>query len=171
MSDQHPSDRDQDPETAQATYLAEHDLADPDTLKPGDDFRAYLKDGVPDLLRRRALRALWRSNPILANVDGLVDYGEDFTDAAMVPDILATVYKVGKGMVDQSLKADEEDPAEQDVADIPLDIPDLGRSPEVSLLAENAEIAPAKSPENDMISEGSVPQAPPAKRMQFRFES
>ncbi|MEK9814241.1 MAG: DUF3306 domain-containing protein, partial [Paracoccaceae bacterium] len=60
--------------------LKELGLPDPDTLEPGDDFKVFMKEVVPERLRRRALKKLWLSNPLLANVDGLVDYGEDFTD-------------------------------------------------------------------------------------------
>lgn len=59
-------------------------LPDPDTLGAGDDFRAFMAKAVPDRIRRRALRKLWLSNPALANLDGLLDYGEDFTDKAKV---------------------------------------------------------------------------------------
>jgi hypothetical protein len=44
------------------------------------------------------LRRLWLSNPALANVDGLVDYGQDFTDSATVVENLQTAYQVGRGM-------------------------------------------------------------------------
>ncbi|MEP5089255.1 MAG: DUF3306 domain-containing protein, partial [Paracoccaceae bacterium] len=60
--------------------LEELGLPDPDELKLGDDIKGFMSKAVPDRLRRRALRQLWRLNPVLANVDGLVDYGEDFTD-------------------------------------------------------------------------------------------
>ena len=73
------------------------DLPDPATLGPGADFKPYLRPGVPARLRTAALRRLWRSNPVLANLDGLVDYGEDFTDAARVGDRLQTAYQVGRG--------------------------------------------------------------------------
>lgn len=79
--------------------LAELELPDPDTLKMGDDFSAFMAKAVPDRIRRRALRTLWRSNPVLANVDMLVDYGEDFTDSAMVVENMQTAYQVGKGML------------------------------------------------------------------------
>ncbi len=97
-----PAEADPQPDDAalpEAELLAKLGLPDPDTLSEGDDFAAFLKAGVPDALRRRALRRLWLSNPALANIDGLVDYGEDFTDAAMVPEVLATAYKVGKGLL------------------------------------------------------------------------
>ena len=72
-------------------------LPHPDDLAPGDDIKGFLNPVVPDRLRRLALRQLWRSNPVLANVDGLVEYGEDYTDAATVVENLQTLYQVGKG--------------------------------------------------------------------------
>lgn len=82
-----------------AEVLAQLDLPDPDTLKEGDDFSVFMAKAVPDRIRRRALRGLWRSNPVLANVDGLVDYGQDFTDSAMAVENIQTAYQVGKGML------------------------------------------------------------------------
>jgi hypothetical protein len=79
--------------------LEELGLPDPTTLKHGDDFAAFLKDAVPDRIKKLALRKLWTSNPILANVDGLLDYGEDFTDAAVGAGVVETTYQVGKGML------------------------------------------------------------------------
>ena len=83
-----------------AEVLAELNLPDPDALGRGDDFSAFMAKAVPDRLRRRALRRLWISNPVLANLDELVDYGEDFTDAATIVENLQTAYRVGKGMLD-----------------------------------------------------------------------
>lgn len=82
-----------------AEILADLGLPDPAALKPGDDVSGFMQAAVPDRLRRLALRALWRSNPVLANVDGLVEYGEDYTDAATVVDNLQTLYQAGKGML------------------------------------------------------------------------
>ena len=53
-------------------------LPDPDSLVQGDDFKAFLSKTVPAHLRKRALRTLWRSNPVLACVDGLNDYDDDY---------------------------------------------------------------------------------------------
>ena len=86
-------------ELSEAEMLAELDLPDPDTMVQGDDFSVFMAKAVPDQIRRRALRTLWRSNPVLANVDMLVDYGEDFTDAAMAVENIQTAYQVGKGML------------------------------------------------------------------------
>ena len=100
--------------------LAQLELPEPETLKAGDDFTAFLSDIVPDRIRRRALRVLWRSNPVLANVDQLVDYGEDFTDSATVVENLQTTYQVGKGMLKhveelarQAAEAEAADPVEE----------------------------------------------------------
>jgi hypothetical protein len=79
--------------------LDEHNLPDPSDLKAGDDVSGFMAKTIPERLRQRALRKLWTLNPILANVDGLVDYGEDFTDAATVIENLASTYQVGKGML------------------------------------------------------------------------
>jgi hypothetical protein len=83
----------------EAEILADLGLPDPDTMAMGDDFSAFMGRAVPEYLRRRALRKLWLSNPVLANLDGLVDHGEDYTDAATVIPGMQTAYQVGKGMM------------------------------------------------------------------------
>ncbi len=80
-----------------AELLEKYELPDPDAMKAGDDFSVFMKKAIPERLRRRALRNLWLSNPALANLDELVDYGEDFTDAATVIENMQTVYQVGRG--------------------------------------------------------------------------
>ena len=63
---------------ADQTPTPPEDLPDPESLTYESDFSAFLKDGVSDEVRKLALRKLWRSNPVLANLDGLNDYDEDF---------------------------------------------------------------------------------------------
>ena len=105
-----------------AEVLAELNLPDPDALGRGDDFSAFMAKAVPDRLRRRALRRLWISNPVLANLDELVDYGEDFTDAATIVEDLQTAYRVGKGMLDH-VRAQAE-AAEAEASSPPTDTAD-----------------------------------------------
>ncbi len=89
--------------------LAELGLKHPDTLQTGDDIKGFMQAAVPDRLRRIAVRQLFRSRPELAVLDGLVDYGEDFTDVATVIGDLQTTYRVGKGMLtDEEIAAREE---------------------------------------------------------------
>ncbi len=79
--------------------LAELDLPQPDDMQAGDDFAAFMKETVPAALRNRALRKLWVSDPVLANVDGLVDYGEDFAAEGKLGAVVKTIYRVGKGLL------------------------------------------------------------------------
>jgi len=65
---------------------------DVETLDYDSDFTVFMHEKVPEALRRKALRTLWQSNPILANVDGLNDYDEDFTDSATVVEGLKAAY-------------------------------------------------------------------------------
>lgn len=85
-------------EEAETALLERLQLPRPETLKPGDDFSAFMRTGVPEFLRKRALRVLWRSNPVLANLDGLNDYDDDFTSPELNKKIIATAYKVGRGI-------------------------------------------------------------------------
>ncbi len=140
-------------------------LPDPDSLKSGDDFRMFMAKAVPDRIRRRALRTLWKSNPVLANVDSLVDYGEDFTDSSTVVENLQTAYQVGKGMLkhveEMARQAAEEET--QEVA------PVAEREEEKLVVAvtEAPEIA-EETPPQDTAPEPEI--APMPRRMKFRIE-
>jgi len=121
-----------DEELSEAELLEKLGLPDPDTLTKGDDFSAFMKARVPDALRRRALRKLWLSDPVLANLDGLIDHGEDYTDAAMVPETLKTAYQVGKGILRQIAEAapeSDQDPTVAPEAIVDADDPDPGPAP------------------------------------------
>lgn len=86
-------------ELSDAEILEKFDLKDPDELGPGDDFSGFMRAAVPEHLRRRALRALWRSNPVLANLDGLNDYDGDWSGGSVPAGQLKTAYSVGMGFV------------------------------------------------------------------------
>lgn len=81
--------------------LEKYGLPDPDTLELGADVTGFMRKEIPELLRRKALRALWKTNPVLAVLDGLNDYDEDYTDAAFAAKSVNTLYKVGQGMFDK----------------------------------------------------------------------
>ena len=87
------------------------DLPDVDSLEAGSDFTPFLKDGVPEALKRQALRRLWRLDPLFGHLDGLNDYDLDYTNAATVVEGLKTVYQVGKGMVTAEEEAAQEEEA------------------------------------------------------------
>lgn len=150
--------------------LAKFDLPDPDTLDTADAVKNFMSHAVPERLKTRALRRLWRLNPVLANVDGLVDYGQDFTDAATVVEGLQTAYQVGKGMLAhvEALAAKEaanddhvvtdENIADDDIPELADDLPELTQDPE-PVPANTADLEEAP--------------APPSlnRRMTFQFES
>ena len=84
---------------------------DPDTeipeLPPIDeltfesDYTGFLHKNVPEALRRAALRKLWVSDPVLANLDGLNDYCEDLNVIDTPITLAQTSYKVGRGYLDE----------------------------------------------------------------------
>ncbi len=154
--------------------LAELDLPDPDSMKQGDDFSAFMSEAVPERLRRRALRRLWRSNPLLANLDNLVDYGEDYTDAALVVENLQTAYQVGKGMLKHlealaeaaeraanpdSVAAESEEPAAAETEAAQTEEP-AGAPAAIESAADGPDLLPGRA-------EPAVARAKP--RMRFAF--
>lgn len=85
------------------------------SLSYEDDFTLFLKDGVPGALRRRAMRRLWSSNPVLANVDGLNDYDGDFRDPKSNLSVFKSAWKVGRGYAGaEAGEAPQPDVAERD---------------------------------------------------------
>lgn len=89
-----------DPDDAlQADQEADQQLTEEDVeqLGPESDFKPFLKSSVPLHVRRLALRKLWRSSPVLANLDGLNDYDGDFTNAATDAVNVASSWSAGRG--------------------------------------------------------------------------
>ncbi len=85
-----------------------------ESLNADSDFTPFLDRAVPAELRRMALRKLWLSDPVFANLDGLNDYDDDFRTLG-VGKLVRTAYEVGKGMVTRAEsngdQADDEVPA------------------------------------------------------------
>jgi len=160
--------------------LEELGLPNPEEMERPEQVQALLKAAVPQRLKSRALRRLWRLNPVLANLDGLVDYGEDFTDAATVVENLQTAYQVGKGMLKALVEDDDRDVAAPDPGEAPdaaggAPATDPATDPTPGApapAAPAAEAAPAlaaaaTTPEDDIAA--PYPAAP--RRMRFRFEA
>ncbi len=148
--------------------LEELGLPDPDTMGQGDDFSRFMKAAVPERIRRRALRKLWLSNPVLANLDGLLEYGEDYTDAATVVEDLSTAYEIGKGMLARFAtegEVDTEDPQPNNDLTETVTV-----SPEVpEPKAASGQLTVEQDPAED--TDDAMDFAPVTKRrMQFRFD-
>lgn len=135
--------------------LSALDLPAPESLKDGDDFKIFLTDQVPARIKTRALRHLWRANPVLACVDGLVDYGEDFTDAACVIEGLQTAYQVGKGMTKHVEALAQEAAAEQAEAERIADEAesDDPQAPSVAEVAATGEAPSVAAPASQQVGQ------------------
>lgn len=148
--------------------LLELNLPVPETLKAGDDFTVFMARAVPERLRRRALRILWRSNPVLACVDNLVDYGEDYTDAAMVKPDMKTSYQVGKGLLrhvqEMARQAEaKENPVEPEAVEETLIV-----QAEPETVLEAVEEKPVQA---SASREPETEPSPAPRRMKFRKEA
>jgi len=168
-------------EKSDEEILLEHNLPDPDNLTADDNVAGFMAKSVPERLRRRALRRFWRLNPILANVDGLVDYGENYTDAATVVENLMSTYQVGKGMLAHveylaELAKKKEDEAEQELAEAEENLEEETPN-DMSLTASEDEISDQVCHEDQFITpeavkEDNIAEAPlKPRRMRFRFAS
>lgn len=169
--------------------LEKYGLPNPDAIELGTDITGFMKKEIPELLRRRALRSLWRSNPVLAVLDGLNDYDEDYTGVGAGGGAVKTLYKVGQGMFDKAakraaqaeeqagaLEATEPDPIadsaviDQDSPATPTrSLPDV-RPPELGVrTAEvmNPEVAQVQAQEQPREPE---PEQGPRHRPRMRFE-
>lgn len=152
-------------------------LPDPDALQPGDDFSAFMAKAVPDRIRRRALRRLWLSNPALANLDGLLDYGEDFTDSATVVENLQTAYQVGKGMLkhveELARQAEAAEDATPEDHEEPTSTDDSEPVADVSFVAASDDTHDTQLPAYHYAFEDDHEEheATPRRRMRFFFDT
>ena len=89
------------------------EAVDLDTIDKDFDFSIFLKAGVPKVLKNRALQVLWKSDPVFANIDGLVDYGENFADPALTMKTFQSAYEVGKGYLRKLEALTKNEPTEQ----------------------------------------------------------
>lgn len=185
-------------EKTDAEILEEFGLPDPDNLEPGQDIAGFMNKAVPERLRRRAMRQLWRLNPVLANLDGLNDYDGDFTNAATDAPGVKTAYQVGKGLLRHVQALEEQERAKiaaqsgehvdtpQNLSEISLTKAESKTSTEnesiPEIMQEDAIAAPASATMVVGVSDGSEyangtpldtvseePMRP--RRMRFRIES
>ena len=77
-------DRAQDPESADPGDL---ELPSIESLNEESDYSAFMKEGVPEDLRRLALRKLWHLIPEFP--DGLDDYDDDYTIVEMAGEAIS----------------------------------------------------------------------------------
>ena len=159
-------------EKTDVEILEELGLPDPDAMVQGDDFKAFLSKTVPAHLRKRALRKLWRSNSVLACVDGLNDYDDDYLTGSYGQGPISTTYQVGKGMLSHLLEMERqkeallsqiEEDATSEVSEEHLDAEE-----QEGLRIAQIEVIPLLEPEIEM--QEAEPMTPTPRRMTFHFE-
>lgn len=89
------------------------EAVDLDQLNEASDFSVFMKDGVPAALRRKAMSVLWRSNPVFANVDGLVDYDDDFASPGLILKTFQSGWQAGRGYLKEEPEIQAEETASQ----------------------------------------------------------
>ena len=98
-----------------AELLKKYDLPDPEAVTEESVLEQFLNGkGLPGRVRQMALRRLWRLNPLFGVVDDMVEYGEDYTDAATVIEGMQTAYTVGKGYAKEVVEPEEAEALEDD---------------------------------------------------------
>jgi hypothetical protein len=98
-----------------AELLEKYDLPDPEAVTEENGLEQFLNGkGLPGRVRQMALRRLWRLNPLFGVVDDMVEYGEDYTDAATVVEGMKTAYTVGKGYKKDDVEPEEAEALEDD---------------------------------------------------------
>jgi len=87
-----------------------------ESLSKDSDFTPFMADKIPEFIRRRALRMLWRSHPAIKFVDGLDDYDENFRIIDKLITAADSTYEAGKGYPSARFDGSEEE-AEEEVVD------------------------------------------------------
>ena len=121
-----------------------------DSLDAASDYSPFLKDGVPKVLKSAALRVLWRSSPVFANLDGLNDYDADYGDPELIRKFTGSAWKVGKGYFrDDDIPADGADVADAVTPETgPAEADEQQSSDEKDDVAADEQYAVARSDED-----------------------
>ena len=85
--------------------LAKYGVEDPEVIEDETKLDTLLQGEFPDRIRQMALRRMWRLSPLFRFADEMVEYGENYTDAATVIDGMQTAYQVGKGYLQKAFDA------------------------------------------------------------------
>lgn len=146
--------------------VAPEDLPDIESLDASSDFSAFMRPGVPEHLRSQALRKLWRSDPSFSKLDGLVEYGEDYTIQSWPQGMIRTAYQIGRGFVNELEKLGGSEPPGAAAAEPAGDARAAGAEAQVNEPVNPGGDAPERTPEStaaEVRSETSAATSGPAK--------
>ena len=141
------------PEPDAPSPVDPEDLPDIASLDASSDFTVFMRPGVPAHLRTLALRKLWRSDPVFSKLDGLVEYGEDYSIASWPKGAIKTAYQIGRGFVNELEKLE---PAKAEP--LPPEPPAGGPAPE----PQPAIASTVQEPRADGAAEPPQPLPEPA---------
>lgn len=129
------------------------------TLDFGSDYSVFFKRGVPKALQAEARRRLWRSSPVLANVDGLNDYDEDFASPNLILKAFKSTYEIGKGYLKKQAEEVAAVPAGGDEAVVQADGgPDDATQPDAP--GDQAGVVADQAPlPEEVVARRSVPES------------
>lgn len=121
------------------------DLPPVESLTKDSDYTAFLKDGVPEDLKQKALKRLWSADPQFDVVDAFTEYGADYTQMDPIDPLTQTIYRVGIGFLTPQELAEQkgETPAEKGTAE------DKDKDKEKEKETSGAAVAEAPSPAPD----------------------
>mgnify|MGYP001592300275 CR=1 FL=1 len=125
------------------------------SLTDQSDYSPFLRPGVPDALRRQALRRLWACDPAALLPELLDAHNIDYNAVPIFPDGLKSAYQAGTGFIDPEQKAGDAEQAGDQVRPGDPAQPEDKPPPTTPTLA-----APAPPPA-DSHSEAS-PATPPS---------
>ena len=122
---------------------ADPELPDIDSLDKDSDYTVFMRDGVPEHLRRLALRKLWRMGPVHSIIDGLDDYDDDFTKlfTDAVTKNVKSAFRVGRGFATDDETSETAEDAAEDA--------EAAETPEDAEATEDAVDDDAASPADD----------------------
>lgn len=153
-----PSEQGSEPGQGEPAPVAPEDLPDIESLDASSDFSVFMRPGVPEHLRTQALRKLWRADPIFSKLDGLLEYGGDYTIPSWPKGTIRTAYQIGRGFVNELEKlggverppepaapaAEPTDDAKAASVPVPADRPvEAGDPPERIAGSTGAQVGPA----------------------------
>lgn len=82
-----------------------------ESLSKDSDFTPFLADNVPAFLRRKALKVLWRSDPVIATADDLDDCFGDYSIATLTGKAVTAATEAGRAAKavggDEAAEADD----------------------------------------------------------------
>ena len=150
------------PEVLEANRAAA-EAVDPAAIDETTDMGVFEREGVPEWLKQRAFAALWRSNPVFANVDGLNDYDEDFARPDLIMTTFKSAWQAGRGYLEELVE--DAEGVEAEGGEAARAEPDTGR-PEPVPATEPVALASAPDVAGgpgDMTSEPAPPDEPDAE--------